>query len=168
MLFTTPDALAHLAAPWAKRYSHSKVVSTIVVFLHIAPLVVGGGIAIALDRSTLRLRHDEPGARARHLAELGSVHRLVITGLAVSIISGIGLLAADLDTFLGSWVFWLKMALVALLLVNGLMMTRLETRLGAPSGGTEEQWGRLRVVAITSLSLWLVTTFLGVVLTNIA
>jgi uncharacterized membrane protein len=168
MIFTTPDALAHLAAPWAKLYSHSKVLSTIVVFFHIAPIIVGGGIAIALDRSTLRLRHDEPGARARHLAELGSVHRLVIIGLTISIVSGIALLASDLDTFLPSWVFWLKLALVALLLANGLMMTRLEARLGAPSGGTDEQWRRLRVIAITRLSLWLATTFVGVVLTNIA
>ena len=168
MLAATPEVLAHLAAPWAKFYSHSKVASTIVVFLHLAPIVVGGGMAIALDRASLRLRHDEPGARQRHLSELGSVHRIVLTGLALSLVSGIALLAADLDTFLGSWVFWLKMGLILLLLANGALLTRLERQLGVPGGGTNEQWGRLRPIAISSLLLWLSITFAGVVLTNLA
>ena len=55
MIFETPQALADLVAPWAKYYSHSKTAETIVTFLHIAPLVVGGGLAIALDRASLRL-----------------------------------------------------------------------------------------------------------------
>ena len=159
---------AHLAAPWAKFYSHSKVAATIVVFLHIAPLVVGGGVAIALDRASLRLRHDEPGARARHLAELGSVHPLVLSALTLSLLSGLALLAADLDTFLGSWVFWLKMALVAALLANGAVMTRLERTLGGPGAENSDQWSRLRGIAITSLTLWLAITLAGVTLTNIA
>jgi uncharacterized membrane protein len=167
MIFATPEALARLAEPWNKFYSHSKTASTIVTFLHIAPLVIGGGIAIALDRASLRLRHDEPGARERHLAELGSVHPLVIAALTISILSGLALLASDLDTFLGSWVFWVKMVLVAALLANGFIMTRLERRLAAPGGGTSDQWGRLRGIAITSLTLWLTITLAGVVLANI-
>ncbi|MFI5257692.1 MAG: hypothetical protein ACHQRK_10580 [Gemmatimonadales bacterium] len=167
MIFATPEALARLAEPWNKFYSHSKTASTIVTFLHIAPLVIGGGIAIALDRASLRLRHDEPGARERHLAELGSVHPLVIAALTISILSGLALLASDLDTFLGSWVFWVKMVLVAALLANGFVMTRLERRLAATGGGTSDQWGRLRGIAITSLTLWLTITLAGVVLANI-
>jgi uncharacterized membrane protein len=167
MIFATPEALANLVAPWARFYSHSKTTATIVTFLHIAPIVVGGGIAIALDRSSLRLRHDEPGAGERHLVELGSVHRLVLSALTLSLLSGLALLASDLDTFLPSWVFWLKMALVAALLANGAMMTRLERRLVAPGGGTTEQWRRLRGLAITSLTLWLVITLAGVALTNV-
>ncbi len=168
MFFATPESLAHLAAPWAKFYSHSKTAATIVVFLHVAPLVVGGGVAIALDRASLRLRHDEPGARARHLAELGSVHPLVLTALTLSLLSGLALLATDLDTFLGSWVFWLKMALVAALLANGAVMTRLERTLIAPGAEHSDQWSRLRGIAITSLTLWLAITLAGVTLTNIA
>lgn len=168
MIFTTPDALANFVAPWSKFYSHSKTANTIVTFLHIAPIVVGGGVAIALDRASLRLRHDEPGARERHLAELGSVHPLVLTALVISLLSGLAMLAADLDTFLGSWVFWLKMALVVALLANGAMMTRLERVLAAPGGGTSDQWGRLRGIAITSLALWLTITLAGVILTNIS
>ncbi|HWE43410.1 MAG TPA: hypothetical protein VG432_12935 [Gemmatimonadaceae bacterium] len=167
MIFTTPEALARLVDPWSKFYSHSKTTETIVTFLHIAPIVIGGGIAIALDRASLRLRHEEPGARERHLAELGSVHPIVITALVVSLVSGIALLAADLDTFLGSWVFWVKMALVAALLANGALMTRLERALAAPGSGTSEQWRRLRRNAITSLALWLTITLAGVILTNV-
>jgi uncharacterized membrane protein len=167
MSFTTPDALANLVAPWARFYSHSKIAATVVTFLHIAPIVVGGGIAIALDRASLRLRHEEPGARARHLEELRAVHPLVLVALTVSFLSGIALLAADLDTFLPSWVFWIKMALVVALLANGAMMTRLERRLAHPSGGTMDQWRRLRGIAMTSLALWLAITFAGVALTNV-
>ena len=164
----TPEVLTRLAEPWAHFYSHSKAASTIVTFLHIAPIVVGGGIAIALDRASLRLDASDEPARARHLRELGSVHPIVLWSLVVLLLSGLAMLAADLDTFLGSWVFWLKMALIVALLANGAYMTRLERALAEPGGGTADQWGRLRGIAITSLVLWLAITLAGVVLTNIA
>lgn len=168
MIFTTPDALANFVEPWSKFYSHSKTANTIVTFLHIAPIVVGGGIAIALDRASLRLRLDDAAARQRHLAELGSVHPIVISALVISLLSGLAMLAADLDTFLPSWVFWLKMALVVALLANGAVMTRVERALAAAGDGPSQHWGRLRGIAITSLTLWLAITLAGVVLTNIA
>ena len=61
MLVAPPQLLVDVAAPWASLYGDSNLLATIVTFLHIAPIVVGGGLAIALDRATLRLRHDEPG-----------------------------------------------------------------------------------------------------------
>ena len=164
MIITTPEALADLFAPWAKFYSHSTVTSTIVTFLHVAPIIVGGGLAIALDRATLRVG-TEADARARHLEEVGRAHRSVIVALVVSLLSGLALLAADLDTFLGSWIFWAKMWLIVALLVNGALMTRSERRLRA---GATDQWGRLRVLAIASLVLWLVITYAGVALVNAA
>ena len=170
MIFTTPEALTNLVDPWAKLYSHSKIIPTIVTFLHVAPIVVGGGIAIASDRVTLRLRHDEAGARSRQLGELSSVHPWVIGALALSLLSGLAMLAADLDTFLGSWVFWAKMAMIVLLLANGLVMTRAESSLRSAGDGAaaEKHWRRMRVASITSVTLWLVITFAGVALTNIA
>jgi len=168
MIYETPQALAHLFAPWAKYYSDSKTAETIVTFLHIAPLLVGGGLAVALDRASLRLPHDEPGARERHLNELGSVHTLVIGALVLSFVSGLLMLAADLDTFLPSWIFWLKMALLAALLVNGGVMRSLERTLSRAGEGREDQWHRLRGTAVTSLVLWLAITLAGVMLTNAA
>lgn len=167
MSFTTPDFLSRLADPWAHYYSHSKVAETVVTFLHVAPIVVGGGVAIALDRAALRLRWEDSEGRARHLTELGSTHSLVIGALVVSLLSGIAMLASDLDTFLPSWVFWVKMAMIVALLINGAAMQRLERALAAPGGGTRDQWGRLRGIAITSVTLWLATTLAGVILTNI-
>ena len=157
-----------LAEPWAKAYSHSNVLATIVGFLHIAPIVVGGGLAIALDRATLRLRHEEPGARARHLVELGTAHRMVLGALALSFLSGLALFAADVETFFGSWIFWLKMGLIVLLLANGAMMTRAERALRVAGAGADRSWRRLRTLAITSLTLWLIVTLAGVALQNLA
>jgi uncharacterized membrane protein len=168
VILATPQLLTDLVDPWAKLYSHSNVLATVVGFLHVAPIVVGGGAAIALDRSTLRLRHDEPGARARHLSELGTAHRLVLAALALSFISGLALLAADLDTFFGSWIFWVKMGLIALLLVNGAVMTRTESALRAAGANADALWRRLRNVAFTSLALWLIITLAGVALMNLA
>jgi hypothetical protein len=96
---------------------------------------------------------------------VGRAHRSVIVALVLSLLSGLALLAADLDTFLGSWVFWAKMWLIVALLVNGALMTRSERRLRE---GRTDQWGRLRVLAFTSLFLWLVITYAGVALVNAA
>jgi len=165
---TTPEVLTRLAEPWAHFYGHSKAASTIVTFLHIAPIVVGGGIAIALDRATLRLDVDDGPARERHLRELGLVHPIVLSSLALLLLSGLAMLAADLDTFLGSWVFWLKMALIVALLANGARMTRLERALAGAAGTAGDQWRRLRGIAVTSVILWLAITLAGVVLTNVS
>lgn len=167
MLVAPPRALVDLAAPWASLYGDSSVLATIVVFLHIAPIVVGGGLAIALDRSTLRLRHEEPGARARHLAELGAAHRVVLGGLALSFVSGLALFAADVETYFGSWIFWLKMGFIAVLLANGAYMDRTERALRSTGAG-DAHWRRLRGIAVTSLALWLTITLAGVALLNLA
>jgi hypothetical protein len=168
-MLAPPQLLIDLAEPWAKFYSHSSVVATIVGFLHVAPVVVGGGLAIALDRSTLRLQHEDPAARGRHLSELASGHRVVLGALTLSFLSGIALLAADLETYFGSWIFWLKMVFIILLLANGAVMTRTEHALhAAGSGGAEDLWRRLRTIAFTSLALWLTITLAGVALMNLA
>lgn len=160
--------LVGIAEPWNKLYSDSKLVESVVIFLHLAPLIVAGGTAWAADRATLRAARGTPAERARQLAELGRTHKVVIGGLALSFISGVLLFASDVETFFPSPFFWIKLGCVGLLLINGLVMTRTESSLN--KGGDDELalWGRLRTLAMTSAVLWLATTLAGVVLSNYA
>jgi uncharacterized membrane protein len=88
----------------------------------------------------------------------------VLTGLAVAVLSGLLLFAADWDTYLYSKVFWIKMILVALLIANGVMLTRAER---AATANRPQAWSRLRRGAISSLILWSLTTLAGAALPNV-
>jgi hypothetical protein len=161
------STLARLAEPWNALYSDSKAVSSAVVFLHLVPLLLAGGAALTADRATLRAARGSVDDRRRQLGELARVHAVVLGGLALSFVSGVLLFLADVDEFLGSPVFWVKLGFVGLLLLNGFMMTRTEKALG--SGGDETAlWARLRTISVLSLILWVTTTLVGVVLTNYA
>jgi uncharacterized membrane protein len=165
---SAPQALVHLVQPWSDFYSHSKTAVTIVTFVHVGGLLLAGGLAIAADRGTyraMRFAHDD---RSSHLRELAAVHRWVLTGLIAVVISGLFLFAADVDTFFSSWVFWTKMALVAVLLANGLVMTRAERGLEADAGPSSPHWRSLHRAAVRSLGLWFVITLFGVTLANIS
>ena len=161
------SALAHLAEPWNALYSDSKAVASAVLFLHLLPLLVAGGAAITADRATLSAARGTADDRARQLRDLARVHALVVGGLALSFVSGVLLFLSDVDEFLGSPVFWIKLGLVGVLLLNGFMMTRTEKALGAGDNETA-LWARLRTISVLSLILWTTTTLVGVVLTNYA
>ena len=79
------------------------------------------------------------------------------------IVSGVLLMFADLDAYLSAPVFWIKMALVVLLMANGLLVMRggRRTHAGDPSGVR-----LLRFAAIASITLWFATTLLGAMLPN--
>ena len=171
--------LAELLAPWQSAYADSRVLPTLLTGTHLLALLFSGGLALGADRATLRaLAHGE-ATRWPHLAELAAVHRPVLTALAVLLVSGALLAGADVETFLSSPLFWGKLALVALLLANGLVMTRTEASLrriamirglgievGRESG--PRLWQRLRACAWASLSLWAATTILGAALVGSA
>ncbi|MEO6525052.1 MAG: hypothetical protein ABIP93_00340 [Gemmatimonadaceae bacterium] len=162
-----PSVLARLAEPWNGLYSEHKVISSAVVFLHLVPLLLAGGAALSADRATIRASRGAPEDRLRQLAELSRIHALVLGGLAVSFASGVLMFLSDVDEFLGSPFFWIKLGFVGLLLVNGFFMTRTEQALNA--GGEEGAlWARLRTISMMSLTLWLATTLAGVVLMNYA
>ena len=78
--------------------------------------------------------------------------------------SGVLLFASDLDTFLYSKIFWIKMGLVALLLVNGGLVLRAERQ---AERGDDQAWSRLAWTSGISLALWLLTTLAGAALPNI-
>jgi uncharacterized membrane protein len=153
-----------LLASWGSLYANHATVRTIIAFLHVGPIVTGGGAAIVEDRALLLAFRGDTGARRARLGGLGAVHRVVIASLMVLVISGLLMMATDLDTFLQSRVFWIKMGLVALLLANGGLIRRAERR---ATIDTDAQWRTLRVTAVASMTLWLLTTFAGIALQNI-
>jgi hypothetical protein len=160
---------AEVMAPWQSLYGDSAVVSTIVLFLHLTGLVIAGGIAIATDWMTHRMDSDS-SVRARHLSGMLTTHRVVVTALVVVFASGILMFTADIETFAPSRVFWLKMGLIAALLLNGWNMTRIEERLrsaGIGSTSAEELWSRLKGSATISAVLWISIVLAGTILTKI-
>ncbi|MBK5186825.1 MAG: hypothetical protein JJD97_01195 [Gemmatimonadaceae bacterium] len=110
--------LEHLTAPWQSLFSNSKVISTSVTVAHLFALFIGGGFAIAADRSTLRALRADVAERARQLRELNDVHRPVLIAIAVLFSSGVLLALSDVKTFATAPTFWIKMGLVLLLVVN--------------------------------------------------
>lgn len=147
-------------------YGDSNVLPTLVVFGHIAALVFAGGLAVTLDRATLRAARGSVEERSRQVDELAAAHRLIIGGLALSAVTGVLLFAADVETYFDAPAFWTKMTLVGLLLANGYLMTRAEarTRAAEKSAGA---WTSLRRTAVASLILWFATAFVGVALVNL-
>ena len=168
-MLTPPEALVKLVEPWSALYSDSTIIPTLVVFGHIAALVFAGGMAVTLDRATLRAARGPAEFRWRQLEELRSAHRFVIVGIGLSAVTGVLLFAADLETYFGSWIYWTKMGLIVLLLLNGYMMTRAESRISTtPNAADEAGWKQLRTAAIVSLVLWFTIAFAGVALVKAA
>jgi uncharacterized membrane protein len=165
-MLDAPAALASLVGPWADFYSDSHLAQTVVTFAHVGALVVGGGVAIATDRMTLKVASDVD--RRRHLLDVAQVHRVVIGSLVVIVVSGVLLFASDVDAHWTSPIFWMKMALIVALLANGLRMRRIEAAAAADTAPSSAHWGALRGTAIASLALWLAVTLLGVALVNYA
>jgi uncharacterized membrane protein len=137
--------------------------------MHIAALVFAGGLAVTLDRATLRASRGSSEARWRQLEELRAAHRLVLVGLTLSMVTGILLFTADLETYFGAWIFWAKMGLIGALLANGFVMTRAESRIGeTPNAADDAGWRILRRTASISIFLWFAIAFMGVALVNAA
>ena len=160
-------SLSHLLAPWARLYGDSKVLSTGVTFAHVGGLLLGGGCAIAGDRITLRFTSIDAVCQQNHLDERAALHHPVLIGLGVTLVSGLLLLAADLETYLPSVIFWAKMALIVALLVNGAMIQRADRALRNDPSRSPVLWQRLQRAARVSLGLWFVVTLLGTALLSI-
>jgi uncharacterized membrane protein len=133
------------------------------MFAHVGGLVVAGGAAIEADRVTLR-RAAWSGRRTSAFEPLSTVHQTVLVSLTVVVVSGVLLFAADVDTYLHSSVYWTKMALLALLLLNGMLMLRAERRIGS---GDHAGWSALLGTARASVALWTLTLLAGVALPNL-
>ena len=158
------ETIAAAVKPWNELYANSKPISEGVLFVHLGSLLVGGGFAVASDRMALRARSGSVDERRRLLDEFAGIHRPVIIALCFMAASGLAMLLADVETFLPSPVYWTKMTLVALLLANGYLVTRTERALTVNPSDSNPLWGRLTAVSIASLTLWLSTTLMGVIL----
>jgi cytochrome b subunit of formate dehydrogenase len=158
--------LADVLEPWATLYKDSKPVQVGVMFTHLGALVVGGGLALTKDREVIRAVRDGTAGAVYSAPERVAVHRTVVAALAVLALSGLALLAADVETFLVSPVYWSKMTLVVLLLLNGAWMLRIESRLGGAPSAAQAGWKMLRNSSRTSAALWFSIVLLGVWLEN--
>lgn len=163
-------AIEHVLEPWKQAYSDSVPLSTGITAIHLLAMLFGGGLAIAADRTTLRLRGEKLAERRQHLIDVSEVHRPVLIALFVSLISGLAMLASDLETFVASPALWIKLGLVALLVINGVLLERTESALrrSADNDGSESLWSRLKFNAIASLVLWSATLVAGITLVNVA
>lgn len=157
------ETIAAAVKPWNDLYAGSKAVSASVTFLHVGSLLVGGGLAIASDRAALRLGNAELPVRRHVLEEFAAVHRPVLTALVVMAASGLAMALADVETFFVSPVYWTKMGFVAALLTNGWFVKRTEERLRTDPALSNPRWRHLNRGAVASISLWITTTLLGVV-----
>jgi len=156
--------LSHLLESWISLYANHATLRTGIEFMHIGGLVAGGGCAITADLATITAARTGSPTRATQLQLLERTHRIVVLGLVALVISGLLLLAADVETFLYSRIFWLKMGLMVLLLINGalLLLGERHVRRGDPRA-----WARLHYTATASLVLWFLTTLAGAALPNI-
>ncbi|HKW47702.1 MAG TPA: hypothetical protein VJN70_09655 [Gemmatimonadaceae bacterium] len=169
LMIVAPNALIRLASPWEHLYSNNKGVEIFTTFLHVGGLLLGGGLAIATDSATLRAIRQAVHDRSQHLEALGSVHRTVLAGLAITFVSGILLFLSDVKTFWSSWVFWLKMSLIVALLVNGYVMTRAEHSLRTAGAREDDRaWSHLHHTAVASLLLWYAITLVGIALVSVS
>jgi uncharacterized membrane protein len=141
------------------------VLPVAVLFVHLLALLVGGGLAISADRATLRAVRGAADERTRQLATLATTHRPVVTALGLALLSGALLALADVEELAASAAFWIKIALVLLLLANGGLMTRTEA---AFRGAADDArlWGRMRTHALASAALWIAVVLAGTVLAN--
>ena len=172
MLVLAPilQKVATAAEPWSKFYGDSVVASVTVTFAHLAGLLFGGGLAISADRATLRATRGSEDDRTQLLTDLSGTHRWILVALTLIFVSGLLLALSDVKTFGTSAVYWTKMSLVVLLLINGAILQRTEQqlrgemRLSPGSPEVSRAWSRLRLTAIASMALWTSIVLAGVIL----
>jgi F0F1-type ATP synthase membrane subunit c/vacuolar-type H+-ATPase subunit K len=156
--------LSRLIESWVSLYANHAALRTGIEFLRIGGLAAGGGCAITTDLATITAARDRSAARTTQLHLLKQTHLIVVLGLVALAMSGLLLFGADVQTFLYSRIFWLKMGLMVLLLINGLLLLRGERQVRR---GEPHTWARLHYTAVASLVLWALTTLAGAALPNI-
>jgi hypothetical protein len=148
---------------WAHYYADRKLVSAAVTYVHLAGILLGGGLSVASDRASFQLGPDWPGLQDE-LDRLYSVHHWVIAGLGFTIASGLLMLLSDLHTFVTAPLYWTKMGLVAVLLTNGYV--RLRSEIALRQG--RDRWRTFHRTSAASMALWFLVLLGGAFLTTIS
>jgi uncharacterized membrane protein len=169
----TPEIVQTIASavePWKDAYADSRVISIAVLFGHLGALLLGGGVAITTDLASVRASRASSEVRHEQVEALHRAHRVVVAGLVVLAGTGLLLAASDVETFAVSFWFWIKIALVVLLLVNGAVLYRTGSllRRRAEAQHEERHWRRLRIVSTLSFVLWVATVLAGTILQGAA
>src|SRR5512147_1945834 len=101
--------MPHLIALWAHFSRHNVGLSVTLTYLHLGGILLGGGLAIATDRASLRLSPATAPDWPQELTRLASAHRWVLAGLVLIFASGLLMMLTSFETFAVSTVFWIKM-----------------------------------------------------------
>ena len=145
---------------WSAYYSDHQMVSLVIRYVHLAALMVGGGTALAIDRVVLGTARSRAHDR-RHAAftAMRGSHRIVVPALVIVTASGVLMAAADWSTFVASRLFWIKMILFGLLVLNGMALVAAEQRYAKNAEVT--MWRRVVIASGASCLLWLLILWIG-------
>ena len=174
VLLSIPDVgqIDAFAEPWRRLYSQSPLLSTLVLFGHLGGLLAAGGLTVAAERATLRLDPSRDEDRRRHLDDLAQLRAPVWIAFCIALMTGALIFFADVEAFAASRIFWTKMLLVALLLANTVVTTRLDAALrrdsdaGASTEAGARRWRRRRAGAVASGALWFGLVLVGAALAS--
>jgi uncharacterized membrane-anchored protein len=156
-------SLLSLIASWAEFYGNHQLASIFVRFIHLTAIVLGGGAALLIDFQVIRASRAGIEQKEKVFRYLKGIHRYVVAWLSVLIVTGVLMTAADYSVLLRSRVYWVKMALIAVLMLNG--VTLLFAERNAEKLGVSSGWRRLTTASMLSVVLWQTTLFAGAFLT---
>jgi hypothetical protein len=148
---------------WSSYYGNHQLASVSIRFLHLAGIVMGAGTGLFADRQILGAVRAKMQEREAVLAAVNREHAHVVSWIIVIGTTGVLMTAADTSTFMVSKLYWIKMAMVGLLIANGIALLLAEQR--ARKIGVDAGWPRLIAVSTISAILWLTILFLGTLLT---
>jgi len=155
--------LASVITAWSSYYSDHQLLSVTIRFFHITGLVLGGGAGLWTDWRILRTAQTGTSEKEAVIKLLSRAHVYVIPWMIVLVGTGVLLTAADTAAFFVSRVFWVKISMVVLLVLNGIALLLLENR--ARQDGVNAVWSKLVLTSFLSALLWQTTLFAGTLLT---
>ncbi len=114
--------LSHLLESWVSLYAnHGRCFAPASSSCTSAVSWPAADVRLPRILATISATRTSSAPRATQLLLLKRTHRIVALGLVALAISGLLLFGADVQTFLYSRIFWLKMGLLVLLLCNGVL-----------------------------------------------